>query len=304
MSDLVKAQNTPQFNWYTCWTSLGADGMPDKLIEEGLKQPDQIKVSFKKGAKEISSHVASNQARFGAEYFLAFALPDFKSKILTRLSDAQKDNGPLLFSLLGWSVLSGRRPDRVDRHHCETMPEQCRLDEGTLRPVHQGLPQGRCWVPQHRRPADSLASYGQKARSYANAWVHAASSAASQLPREWLPPFWTMDIPTAQEKSEQIFFTQPKAHQNKFANLNKTVPADPLRMIAFFEQCQATDKVAGVLDKIAKDKKQPKEKKMAHLPTTHSRESSYRQHCSRNYRNYHQSDRRNHNDHQSGYCHW
>jgi hypothetical protein len=43
-----------------------------------------------------------------------------------------------------------------------------------------------------------------------------------------------MDVPTAQEKSEQIFFVQPKAHQNKFADLNKMVPADPLRMIAFF----------------------------------------------------------------------
>jgi hypothetical protein len=51
----------------------------------------------------------------------------------------------------------------------------------------------------------------------------------------------TMDVPMVQEKSEQIFFAQPKAHQNKFANLNKRVPADPLRMIAFFEQCQATN---------------------------------------------------------------
>jgi hypothetical protein len=32
-----------------------------------------------------------------------------------------------------------------------------------------------------------------------------------------------MDIPTAQEKSEQIFFAQPKAHQKKFAELNKMV---------------------------------------------------------------------------------
>ncbi len=47
----------------------------------------------------------------------------------------------------------------------------------------------------------------------------------------------TMDVPMVQEKSEQIFFVQPKVHQNKFANLNKTVPANPLRMIAFFEQC-------------------------------------------------------------------
>ncbi len=47
VSDLVKAQNSPQFNWYTCWVSLAANGMPDKLIEEGLKQPNQIKISFK-----------------------------------------------------------------------------------------------------------------------------------------------------------------------------------------------------------------------------------------------------------------
>jgi hypothetical protein len=62
MSDLVKAQNTPQFNWYTCWTSLGADGTPDKLIKENLKQPNQIKVSSEKGTKEITSHVLPDQA--------------------------------------------------------------------------------------------------------------------------------------------------------------------------------------------------------------------------------------------------
>jgi hypothetical protein len=101
MLDLVKAQNAPQFNWYTRWTSLGADGMPDKLIEEGLKQPNRIKISFEKWTKEITSHVASNQAWFGTEYFLAYTLPNFKSKILTRLLDLQKDNGPLLISLLG-----------------------------------------------------------------------------------------------------------------------------------------------------------------------------------------------------------
>jgi hypothetical protein len=59
--------------------------MPDKLIKEGLKlkQLNQIKVSFEKGTKEITSHVTPDQARFGAEYFLAYTLPNFKSKILT-----------------------------------------------------------------------------------------------------------------------------------------------------------------------------------------------------------------------------
>jgi hypothetical protein len=99
-----------------------------------------------------------------------------------------------------------------------------------------------------------------------------------------------MDVPTAQEKSEQIFFAQPKVHQNKFADLNKTVPANPLRMIAFFEQCQATDKAAGILKKITKDKKQPKEKSTAHVPTAPSHESSYKQHHCHKYRDYHRSD--------------
>jgi hypothetical protein len=126
MSDLIKAQNTPQLNWYTRWTSLGANGMPDKLIKEGLKQPNWIKVTFEKGTKEITSHVALDQAQFGAEYFLAYTLPDFKSKILTWLSVKQKDDGPLLFSLMGqcfqdvglteWtSVIAKQCPEDV---HC------------------------------------------------------------------------------------------------------------------------------------------------------------------------------------------
>jgi hypothetical protein len=54
-----------QFKWYTHWTSLGADGTPDNLIKEGLKSPDRIKISFKKGAKEIkiTGHALSTSLR-------------------------------------------------------------------------------------------------------------------------------------------------------------------------------------------------------------------------------------------------
>jgi hypothetical protein len=96
-----------------------------------------------------------------------------------------------------------------------------------------------------------------------------------------------MEVPMAQEKSDQIFFLQPKAHQFKFVDLNKMVPTDLLKLITFFKQCQGTNKVAGVLEKIAKDKKQPKEKKMAHLPAMHSHESGYQQHHRHKYRDYH-----------------
>jgi hypothetical protein len=83
MSDLIRAQNTPQFNWYTHWTTLGVNGTPGNLIKEGLKQPDCIKISYEKGAKEITDRIAPDQAQFVAEYFLAYWLPDFKSTILT-----------------------------------------------------------------------------------------------------------------------------------------------------------------------------------------------------------------------------
>jgi hypothetical protein len=79
---------------------------------------------------------------------------------------------------------------------------------------------------------------------------------------------------------------QPKAHQFKFADLNKTVLTDPLKLIAFFEQCQVTNKAAGILKKIDKDKKQLKEKKTAHLPAVCSRESSYQQHHHHKYWDY------------------
>jgi hypothetical protein len=51
MSNLVKAQATHQFAWYTCSTSLVTNGMPDKLIEEDLQQPHQLKISFEEGSK-------------------------------------------------------------------------------------------------------------------------------------------------------------------------------------------------------------------------------------------------------------
>jgi hypothetical protein len=301
MLDLIKAQNTPQFDWYTRWTALGANGMPDKLIEEGLKQPDQIKVSFKKGTKEITGHVAPDQAWFGAEYFLAYTLPNFKSKILTWLLISQKYNGPLLFSLLGqcfqdvglteWtSIVAKQCPSNAD-------PTKANFNE-CIRDYLEaiaGFPnignQLVCWLCTSKKSAL------MPMHKFMQHQVQLLSYLKSDYLRQ------TMDVLTAQVKSEQIFFAQPRAHQNKFANLKKMGPSNPLRMIAFFEQCQATDKAAGVLDKIAKDKEHPKEKKTAHLPTARSHESSYHQHCSRNYRDYHRSDQHNRNNHRSDYIH-
>jgi hypothetical protein len=118
-SELVKAQNMLHFNWYTHWISLGANGTPNKLIKEGLKQPNQIKIFFEKNSedsnsKEITSQVSPGQILLGAEYFLAYTLPNFKSKILTpQLLDAQKTNGPLLFNLMSQCFQGVGRTERT-----------------------------------------------------------------------------------------------------------------------------------------------------------------------------------------------
>jgi hypothetical protein len=274
----------PQFNWHTRWTSLGANGMPDKLIKEGLKQPNRIKVSFEKGTKEITGHVAPNQAQFGAEYFLAYTLPDFKSRILTRVSAKEKDNGPLLFSLMGQCF-----QDIGLTKWTSVIAKQCPEDAGcTQENFNKCIRDYLKAVAGFPNIGNQLIRWLCMAKNPAlmpmHKFMHCQVQLLSYLEGNYLHR--TMDVPTAQEKSEKIFFVQPKAHQNKFANLNKTVPADPLRRIAFFEQCQATNKVAGILEKIAKDKKQPKEKNTGHVPTACSREMNYKQHCCNQYCNY------------------
>jgi hypothetical protein len=59
MSDLTKAQATHQSAWYTCRTSLGTNGVPDKLIKEDLQQPHQIKISFEEGSMGIKISLKS-----------------------------------------------------------------------------------------------------------------------------------------------------------------------------------------------------------------------------------------------------
>ena len=100
MSDILKAQTSSQFNWYNKWTHLYANGMPDKTIEEGLKQPDQIKVSFTVNKKDYTGLVLSDQARFGPEYYLSFTLPDFKSRILGQIHEDKWNDGDMLFMLI------------------------------------------------------------------------------------------------------------------------------------------------------------------------------------------------------------
>jgi hypothetical protein len=180
---------------------LDADGMPENLIEEGLKQPDWIKISFKKGAKEITGHAAPDQAQFGGEYFIGYTLPNFKSKMLIQLLDMQKDNGSLLFSLMGqcfqdvgltkWtSVIAKQCPNNAD--YTKTNFDEC--------------------IRYYLEAVASVPNVGNQLIC----WLHTAKKPALMMMQEFMWPqvqllsyleggylHWMMEVPMAQEKSEQ-----------------------------------------------------------------------------------------------------
>jgi hypothetical protein len=156
-------------------------------------------------------------------------LPSFKSKILTQLLDTQKDNGPLLFSLMDWcfhdvgltkwtSIMAKQCPNNADRTKANF--EECIRDY--LEAV-AGFPkignQLICWLCMAKKPA--------LMPMHEFTWHQV--QLLSYIKGGYLCQ--TMEVPTAQEKSEQIFFAQPKAHQNKCADLNKMVPTNLLKMM-------------------------------------------------------------------------
>jgi hypothetical protein len=55
----MKAQVILQSAWYTCRTSLDANGVPDKFVEEGLQQPYRLKIFFEEGSKDIKISLKS-----------------------------------------------------------------------------------------------------------------------------------------------------------------------------------------------------------------------------------------------------
>ena len=253
MSDILKAQTSPQFNWYNKWTHLDADGMPDKTIEEGLKQPDRIKVSFTVHKKDCTGLVVPDQARFGPEYFLAYTLPDFESRILGRIPEDKRNDVDTLFMLMEqcfqgvgltkWTnVVANRCKETSDRTKDDFV--ECQRDY--LEAV-AGFPnigdQLIRWLRTAKKPAL------MPIHEYMRRRVQLFSYLEKGLLR------CTMELPTAQERAEQIFLGQPKMHQMKYAETHKTVPADVVPLVAFFEQCHNADRASGLLDKLKKGKK-------------------------------------------------
>ncbi len=93
------------------------------------------------------------------------------------------------YCLAHGSVLSGRRPDQVDQHHCEVMPKQGQLYKGKPWQMHQGLPQGCCRFSKCMQPADLLALYGKETSSCSVKYSFSATLRVATSVEQWKYPW-------------------------------------------------------------------------------------------------------------------
>ncbi len=148
----------------------------------------------------------------------------------------------------------GRRAARAAKKCCPS-PALHRAHPSALNlgyPISKsGLHWGSCWIPKYWWPTNTLALHSQEARLHANAWVHAASSTAPQLPQQWI--HLSNDGVAHSTREEQTnLLCAAQGASVQVCEINKTVPTDPLWLIAFFKQCQTALKAAGALDGKAK----------------------------------------------------
>lgn len=256
MSDLLKAVAAPQFGWFYKWTSLGSDGMPDRTIEDGLKQPDRIKISFTANSKEYSASIAPDQARFGPEFFLAMTLPDFKHQVVNRLPANKKEDGPTLFPLLEQCLQEVALTEwrNVVSTRCPT--EEGKTYENFLECIRDYL-EALAGFPN---VGDQLIRWLRTVKKPALMPVHDFMRRRVQLMTYLEDGLLrrTMALPGDQEKIEQVFFSVPLRHRQKYAETHKSLPTEVTMLACFFEQCQNADAINGTLKALKREKKQSK----------------------------------------------
>ena len=87
-----------KFLWYNKWTSLDPDGLPDWVIKDSLKQPDQIKISFTMNGKELSTQLTRlNSAPSSSS---CKCIPTSSRKFFSCMPVNNQRDGPMLFPLM------------------------------------------------------------------------------------------------------------------------------------------------------------------------------------------------------------
>eukprot|EP00957_Ditylum_brightwellii_P129380 9869802-Ditylum_brightwellii.AAC.1 len=108
MNNLLWAQKKPPFGWYYAWLKLSNIGEPQQDIDDGMRQPDTIKVSWDQPdsnqsgeTQALSVSVVPDKGIFGAGYSLIYTIEEFKKKMKVRLDTTATDHAQRLHNLFG-----------------------------------------------------------------------------------------------------------------------------------------------------------------------------------------------------------
>ena len=265
MSKLLKAINKPPFGWHYSWTKLEEDGVtPANDIEDALKQPDAIKVNFEvpapgRGAgrtHEVTAYIVPDKGLFGAEFALIFTLPQFKEKIQDRLDVAAGNHVSQLHSLFG-NCLQGKAST-----HWDTVLAEYPEDDRTVDTFKEAQKDYLEKVAgDYGALGDCILRFKDKVRKPAALPYNTFHERHLELDRHLASGY--LDItaaePTEQQKAEQIFLAQPKAHQVSYgAKGNEDVEEDLGKLKAHFEACHEKDVADGTFANVLKSQRAQK----------------------------------------------
>jgi len=110
MSNILRAKRNHPFKWYYGWIATNEDGSLDKKSQDGLKQPDTIKVLLdvadtgvnSRGiTRQVTCDIVLNKAFYGPEFSLIFTIPQFKDNIWSKLDTKANEYVAKLHTLFG-----------------------------------------------------------------------------------------------------------------------------------------------------------------------------------------------------------
>ena len=107
---MLQVKKDPPFKWYYTWTATNEDGSLDKDNQDGLRQPDTIKVSLdvaetgvnsRGRTRQVTCDIVPDKAFYGPKFSLIFAIPQFTDKLWSKLDKNVSNYVAQLHTLFG-----------------------------------------------------------------------------------------------------------------------------------------------------------------------------------------------------------
>ena len=247
MSNILKARDDPPLGWYPSWIHLNEDGVPKDITEDGVRQPDTIRIKFdvpeagstRGRVREVSADIVPDQALLGFEFALNFTIPQFNEKIKPRLDENEPDYATKLHSLFG-QCLQGKAATmwaKVLEKYDRDLPRTAETFMDALRDYLEE-------VAGVKFLGDFLLALLEHAKKPAAVPIGGFIDRRDEYLRYYDGGYLRSESarPTAKQLAIQVFKHQPRHHQQKYAHVpHLEVEEDQKALRIFFEGCHDED---------------------------------------------------------------